>query len=335
MKSAPNPNLPKLIERFFTERLIRQRHASPHTIESYRDTFRLLLKFAQARLHIQPSNLDLRDLDAPLVSAFLDDLETCRTASVLTRNLRLTAIRSFFHFIAFEEPAYGEHIQRVLAIPSKRHDKRLVQFLTRSEIEAILAAPNRTTWVGRRDHALLLLAVQNWLRLSELIGLDRDAVITGRGAHVRCLGKGRKERCTPLTAHTITTLHAWIQESSRNSLQALFPSIRGDRLSADAVQYFLGKYTAIASTHCPSLKAKRVSPHVLRHTAAMEPLEAGVDSSIIALWLGHESVETTQVYLHAHLAIKEAALAKIKPLKGKKPDRYHPGDQLLTFLNAL
>ncbi|WP_211455435.1 tyrosine-type recombinase/integrase [Collimonas antrihumi] len=331
----PAPNLPKLIERFFTERLMRQRHVSSHTIESYRDTFRLLLKFAQARLHIPPSNLDLRDLDAPLVSAFLDDLETCRTVSVLTRNLRLTAIRSFFRFTAFEEPAYSAHIQRVLAIPSKRHDKRVVQFLTRPEIEALLAAPDRATWVGRRDHALLLLAVQTGLRLSELIGLDRDAVMFGKGAHVRCLGKGRKERCTPLTGHTIATLQIWFQEPSRNGVQTVFPSIHGDRLSADAVQYLLGKYTAIASARCPSLKTKRVSPHVLRHTAAMELLQAGVDSSIIALWLGHESVETTQVYLHAYLAIKEAALAKIKPLNGRKFDRYHPGDQLLAFLNAL
>lgn len=331
----PVPILPKLIERFFTERLMRQRHVSSPTIESYRDTFRLLLKFAQVRLHTPPSNLDLRDLDAPLVSAFLDDLETSRTVSILTRNLRLTAIRSFFRFTAFEEPAYSAHIQRVLAIPSKRHDKRLVQFLTRSEIEALLAAPDRTTWVGRRDHALLLLTVQTGLRLSELIGLDRDAIISGRGAHVRCLGKGRKERCTPLTGNTVSTMQTWLQEPSRNNAQALFPSIHGDRLSADAVQYLLGKYTAIASTRSPSLMAKRVTPHVLRHTAAMELLQAGVDSSIIALWLGHESVETTQVYLHAYLAIKEAALAKIKPLNGKRPDRYRPGDQLLAFLNAL
>lgn len=331
----PAPILPGLIERFFTERLMRQRHVSPHTIESYRDTFRLLLKFAQARLHTSPSNLDLRDLDAPLVCAFLDDLETCRTVCVLTRNLRLTAIRSFFRFAAFEEPAYSAHIQRVLAIPSKRYDKRLVQFLTRTEIEALLTAPDRTTWLGRRDHALLLLAVQTGLRLSELIGLNRDTVILGRGAHVRCIGKGRKERCTPLTGHMVATLRAWLQEPTRNSAQALFPSIHGERLSADSVQYLLSKYTAIASARCPSLKAKRVSPHVLRHTAAMELLQAGVDSSIIALWLGHESVETTQVYLHAYLATKEAALEKIKALNGKKFGRYRPGDQLLAFLNAL
>lgn len=329
------PILPALIERFFTERLMRQRHVSPHTIASYRDTFRLLLGFAQTQLHMPPSSLDLRDIDAPLISAFLEDLEKRRSVSVRTRNLRLTAIRSFFRFTAFEEPAHSAHIQRVLAIPSKRHDKGLVQFLTRPEIEALLAAPDRETWVGRRDHALLLLAVQTGLRLSELTGLDRDAVTLGRGAHVRCLGKGRKERCTPLTGHTIATLQAWLKEPSRYRAHALFPNVHGGHLSADAVQYLLSKYVAIAGARCSSLKQKRVSPHVLRHSAAMELLQAGVDCSVIALWLGHESIETTHVYLHAHLALKEMALAKIRPLNGRTPGRYRPGDQLLAFLNAL
>lgn len=331
MKCAPI--LPGLIERFFTERLIRQQNVSPHTIASYRDTFRLLFEFAQAQLHKPPSSLDLRDLDAPLISAFLEDTEKRRSAGVRTRNLRLTAIRSFFRFTAFEEPAYSAHIQRVLAMPSKRHNKKLVQFLTRPEIEALLAAPDRTTWVGRRDHTLLLLAVQTGLRLSELTGLDRDAVILGRGAHVRCLGKGRKERCTPLTRHTVAALQAWLKEP--NSANALFPNVHGGRLSADAVQYLLGKYVAIARARCSSLKQKRVSPHVLRHSAAMELLQAGVDCSVIALWLGHESVETTQVYLHAHLALKEMALAKVRPLNGRTLGRYRPCDHLLEFLNAL
>lgn len=327
--------LPALIERFFTERLMRQRHVSPHTIASYRDTFRLLFKFAQVRLRTSPSNLDLRDLDAPLIAAFLDDLETQRSTSVRTRNLRLTAIRSFFSFTAFEEPAYAAHIQRVLAIPSKRYDKKLVQFLTRTEIDALLAAPDRTTWLGRRDYALLLLAIQTGLRLSELTGLDRDSVQLGRGAHVRCLGKGRKERCTPLTTHTIATLKVWLQEPSRNGAHALFPNLRGGRLSPDSVQYLLAKYVASASAWCSSLTRKRVTPHVLRHSAAMELLQAGVDCSVIALWLGHESVETTQVYLHAHLALKEAALAKVRPLNGRSSGRYHAGDKLLEFLTAL
>ncbi len=327
--------LPALIERFFTERLMRQRHVSPHTIASYRDTFRLLFKFAQVCLRKPPSSLDLCDLDAPLIAAFLEDLETQRSVSVRTRNLRLTAIRSFFRFTAFEEPAHAAHIQRVLAIPTKRYDKRLVQFLTRTEIEALLAAPDRTTWLGRRDYALLLLAIQTGLRLSELTGLDRDSVQLGRGAHVRCLGKGRKERCTPLTAHTIATLKAWLQEPPRNGAHALFPNIIGGRLSSDSVQHLLGKYVSTASACCSSLTRKRITPHVLRHSAAMELLHAGVDCSVIALWLGHESVETTQVYLHAHLALKEAALAKVKSSNGKPLGRYRAGDRLLEFLTAL
>lgn len=330
-----SPCLPALIERFFTERLMRQRNVSPHTIASYRDTFRLLFIFAQAQLHKPPSSLELRDLDAPFISKFLNDIEKSRMASVATRNLRLTAIRSFYKFVAFEEPAHSAHIQRVLAIPSKRHDKRQVHFLTRPEIEALVAAPGRTTWIGRRDHALLLLGVQTGLRVSELTGLDRDAIILGRGAHVRCFGKGRKERCTPLTVTAADTLRTWLKEPSRRGAQALFPNVHGGRLSADAVQYLIGKYVGIAGERCPSLKQKRISPHVLRHTAAMELLQAGVDCSVIALWLGRESIETTQVYLHAHLALKEAALAKLKPYNGKTAGRFRPDDELLAFLNAL
>jgi integrase/recombinase XerD len=328
------PTLPPLVERFFTERLMRQRNASPHTVASYRDTFRLLFTFAQEQLGKAPSALDLRDIDASLISQFLDHLETKRAASVRTRNLRLTAIRSFFTFAAFEEPAHSAHIQRVLAIPSKRHDRREVQFLTRPEIEALLAAPNRATWIGRRDHALLLLGVQTGLRVSEVVGLDRDAVVLARGAHVRCLGKGRKERCTPLTSTAVATLREWLREPSRCA-QALFPSIHGGRLSVDAVQHLIGKYVAVAGERIPSLRQKQVSPHVLRHSAAMELLQAGVECCVIALWLGHESVDTTQVYLHAHPALKEAALAKLSPYDGKAADRFQPDDALLAFLDAL
>ena len=226
-------------------------------------------------------------------------------------------------------------IQRVLAIPNKRHDKRQVHFLTRPEIEAILAAPDRTTWLGRRDHALLLLAVQTGLRLSELISLDRDALHLGAGAHVRVIGKGRKERCTPLSKNARCALQAWLKEPVRRGAGALFPNMHGGRLSADSVQSLLAKYVRVATESCPSLKPKRVSPHVLRHTAAMELLQAGVDSSVIALWLGHECIETTQVYLHAHLALKEAALAKLKPYKRTKRNRFKPSDRLLDFLEAL
>ena len=325
----------ELIERFFTERLMQQKRVSPHTIASYRDTFRLLFKFAQERLHTPPAELALRQLDAALISAFLNDLETRRSISARTRNLRLTAIRSFFRFVSFEEPALSAHVQSVLAIPAKRHQRKLVHFLDRAQIEALLAAPDQTTWVGRRDHALLLLAVQTGLRLSELTSLNRDSVALGRGAYVRCLGKGRKERCTPLTRQTVRTLRSWLNEPTLNGAQALFPTIHGGRLSADAVQKLVDKHARTACRTCPSLRQKHVTPHVLRHAAAMQLLSAGVDSSVIALWLGHESVETTQVYLDAHLALKEAALAKVQPAKQKALVRYRPPDQLLSFLNAL
>jgi site-specific recombinase XerD len=333
--SKPSRNVATLIERYFTERLMRQRSVSANTIASYRDTFRLLFTFAQARLRRPPSALSLDELDAPFIGAFLTDLETKRSASAKTRNLRLTAIRSFFRFLSFEEPAYSALIQRVLAIPSKRHDKRQVHFLTRPEIEAILAVPNRTIWLGRRDHTLLLVAVQTGLRLSELTSLDRNAIHLGSGAHVRCVGKGRKERCTPLTALAQHALHAWLREPARKGATALFPSVQGGRLSADSVQSLLTKHASAAAVSCPSLASKRVSPHVLRHSAAMELLQAGVDCSVIALWLGHESIETTQTYLHAHLALKEAALAKLKPYERGKRARFQPNDRLLAFLEAL
>jgi integrase/recombinase XerD len=328
-------NVATLIERYFTERLVRQRNVSANTIASYRDTFRLLFVFAKVLLRKPPSALALDDLDAPFIGAFLEDLETKRGAGVRTRNLRLTAIRSFFRFASFEEPAYSAHIQRVLAIPSKRHDKRQVHFLTRPEVEAILAAPDRTTWLGRRDYMLLLLAAQTGLRLSELISLDRDAAHLGHGANVRCVGKGRKERCTPLTTHARVALQVWLKEPARHAATALFPNMHGGRLSADSIQSLLAKYVRVAGERCPSLTSKRVSPHVLRHSAAMELLQAGVDCSVIALWLGHESIETTQTYLHAHLALKEVALAKLEPYQRGKLTRFRPTDRLLAFLDAL
>jgi len=328
-------NLAPLVERYFTERLIRQQNVSAHTVASYRDTFRLLFKFAKERLRKDPSALSLDELDAPFIGAFLTDLEMKRGVGVTTRNLRLTAIRSFFRFVSFEEPAHSALIQRVLAIPSKRHDKREVNFLTRSEIEAVLAAPDRATWFGHRDHTFLLLATQTGLRLSELTGLRREAIHLGSGAHVRCVGKGRKERCTPLTRYAQIALQAWLKEPARRGAMTLFPNLHGGQLSADSVQSMLAKYVDVASKTCPSLASKRVSPHVLRHSTAMELLQAGVDCSVIALWLGHESIETTQTYLHAHLALKDAALAKLEPYKQCKRLRFRPEDHLLAFLEAL
>jgi site-specific recombinase XerD len=328
------PSFPALLEHFFTQRLMTQRQASPHTIASYRDTFRLLLGFAQTQLHKAPSNLALSDLDAPLIGAFLTDLEKRRGVTARTRNVRLTAIRSFFRYAAYQEPAQSAHIQRVLAIPSKRQDRPLVGFLMRPEVDALLAAPDQLTWMGRRNYALLLLAVQTGLRLSEITSLRREDVVFGTGAHVRCQGKGRKERCTPLPRQTVAVLKAWLKEPVRGNTGVLFPNVRGGRLSPDAVQYLLAKHMAVARQRCPSLKQKRVSVHVLRHTAAMELLQAGVDPCVIALWLGHESVATTQIYLDAHLALKEAALAKTTPVNGKVR-RFRASDHLLQFLSTL
>jgi site-specific recombinase XerD len=327
-------SLAPLLQRFFTQRLMQQRQASPHTISSYRDTFRQFLKFIQQRLRKPPSRLTFEEIDAPLIVAFLDELEKRQGISVRSRNLRLTAIHSFFRYAAFEVPAYSAQIQRVLAIPSKRFTRTLVQFLTRPEVDALLAAPNQLTWSGRRDHAFLLVAVQTGLRLSEMTGLKRKDLIVGSGAHLRLIGKGRKERCTPLAKSTLAVLKAWLREPQRGDGDVLFPNARGDRLSVHGVQYLLTKHRLAASRVCPSLKDKRVTVHRLRHTMAMDLLQAGVDRSVIALWLGHESVETTQIYLEATLAMKERAIEKALPPSGK-PGRYQPGDQLLGFLNSL
>jgi site-specific recombinase XerD len=327
-------SLAALLESFFTRRLMQQRQASPHTISSYRDTFRQLLKFTQQRLHKAPSQLHFEEIDAPLIMSFLDHLEKQQGVCVRSRNLRLAAIHSFFRFVAFEVPTRSAQIQRVLAIPSKRFTRTLVQFLARTEVDALLAAPDQRTWSGRRDHALILLAVQTGLRLSEVTGLRREDIILGTGAHVRVIGKGRKERCTPISRTTLAVLKAWLRDPQRGDGRLLFPSARGERLSVHGVQYALDKHRMTAAKVCPSLKHKRVTIHRLRHTMAMDLLQAGVDRSVIALWLGHESVETTQIYLEATLAMKEKALAKTSAPQGRSA-RFKPGDRLLAFLNNL
>ena len=327
-------SLAPLLERFFTQRLMQQRQASPHTISSYRDTFRQFLTFVQQRLHTPPSRLSFEAIEAPLIVAFLDDLEQQHGVSVRSRNLRLTALHSFFRYAAFEAPAHSAQIQRVLAIPSKRFTRTLVQFLTRAEVEALLAAPDQRTWSGRRDHTFFLVAVQTGLRVSEMTGLTREDLVLGTGAHVRVIGKGRKERCTPLARSTLAVVKAWLREPPRSGSPVLFPSATGARLSVHGVQYLLNKHRLTAATVCPSLTHKRVTVHRLRHTMAMDLLQAGVDRAVIALWLGHESVETTQIYLEATLAMKEQALAKATPPIGRAA-RYQPGDQLLGFLNNL
>jgi integrase/recombinase XerD len=327
-------SLAPLLEAFFSERLQRQRRASPHTIAAYRDAFRLLLSFAEKRLAKAPSCLLLTDIDASLVAAFLDHLEAERRNTPRTRNARLAAIRSFFRFVAPREPAHSALIQRVLAMPQKRFDRDLISYLTSLEIDALLAAPARITWLGRRDHLLLLLAVQTGLRVSEITSLRVEDLSLGVGPHVRCRGKGRKERCTPLTQSAVVLLRAWVAENRMNPSDVVFSSQRRASLSRDAVERLVAKHAAVAARHCPSLVRKHVTPHVLRHSTAIGLLQAGVDRAMIALWLGHESVETTQIYLEADLAMKERALALTAPLR-IGPRRFRPPDSLLAFLEGL
>jgi integrase/recombinase XerD len=298
------------LQAFFTDRLARQKNASPHTIAAYRDTLRLLLGFAWQRTGTPPSRLGIDDLDAPLIAAFLDHLQDERGNSARSRNARLAAIHSLFSFAALRHPEHAETIGRVLAIPPKRFTRAVVSYLTDQEAGALLAAPDTSRRIGRRDHALLAVATQTGLRVSELTGLRCQDVNLGRGAHLSCTGKGRKQRCTPLTSQTVTILRAWLRERRGQPADPLFPTSRGRALSRDAVALLISRHAAKASQSCPSLQAKTITPHTLRHTAAMRLLHAGVDTSVIALWLGHEKTDTVQIYLHADLSLKERALAR-------------------------
>jgi integrase/recombinase XerD len=322
------------LQAFFTDRLLTQRQASPRTVAAYRDTLRLLLDFAQQRTATAPCRLDLADLDAELIAAFLTHLEHGRGNSVRTRNARLAAIHSLFRFAALQHPEHADLIARVLAIPAKRYDHALICFLTPTEVDALLAAPDRLTWLGRRDHALLVLAIQSGLRVSELTSLTIADLHLGDGRHVRCHGKGRKERATPLTRQTVAVLRAWMRERSGAATDPVFPTRQGHPLSSDAIQWLLAKHTRAAADGCPSLRPKHVSPHVLRHTCAVNLLRGGVDIATIALWLGHADIRATQTYLHADLALKERALARTKP-PHTAPGRYLPSDTLLAFLEQL
>jgi integrase/recombinase XerD len=322
------------LQAFFTQRLIEQRNASPHTVAAYRDTLRLLLRFAQDRIGKTPSTLDLDDLDAPLINAFLNHLEQQRRNSERTRNARLATIHSLFRFAALRHPEHAALIQRVLAIPPKRFERTVVAFLTPTEVDALLDAPDRARWIGRRDHALLLLAVQTGLRVGELAALVNHDIHPNPGAHVRCVGKGRKHRCTPLTTQVLTVLRAWQAERGGQPRDPLFPTSRGRALSRDAIALIVARHTHTAQQTCPTLAAKTISPHVLRHTAAMRLLHAGVDTSTIALWLGHERAETAQIYVHADQTLKERALARTTP-PDTAPGRYRPPDALLAFLEQL
>lgn len=329
-----NPNFPALLQRFFTDRLRAQLGASPHTVACYRDAFRLLLAFATERVGRAPSQIRFKDLDIALLGAFLDHLETDRGSSIKTRNIRLTALRAFFRYVAFTEPECALHCQRVLSIPTKRHERCPVEFLSEEETIALLAAPDTTTWIGRRDRTLLLVCVETGLRNSEIRTLRRVDVELGAGANVRCAGKGRKTRCTPLRQDVATTLEAWLNERAGGPEDPVFPSSRGGLLSPDALQRLVARHTATASAACPSLAGRRITPHSLRHTTAMGLLRRGVDHTVIALWLGHESTQTTQIYLHADMRLKEDALAHAEPT-GEAPARYQPTDDLLAFLATL
>jgi integrase/recombinase XerD len=326
--------LAPVLEGFFTDRLARQRNASPHTVAAYRDTLRLLVGFARTRTGKPPSRLDLADLDAPLIGAFLDHLEHERHNSVRTRNARLAAIHSMYAYAELRHPEHAALIARVLAIPTKRHDQAIVNFLTPAEVDALLAAPDPASWHGQRDYTLLQLAVQTGLRVSELTTLRRIDVSLGVGAHVRCRGKGRKERITPLTSQSVNTLHAWLARQPGLPDAPLFPTSRGGPLTRDAVEKLVTKHVTTATASCPSLGHKRISPHTLRHTTAMQLLRAGVDTTVIALWLGHEQIQTTAIYLHADLTIKERALARLAAPTTPQ-GRYRPPDSLLAFLDAL
>jgi site-specific recombinase XerD len=322
------------LQAYFTDRLLRQRQASPHTITAYRRAWRLLVVYAAAQTGKAPSILDIGDLDATLIAGFLDHLEAVRHNTVRTRNARLAAIHSLFAYAALEHPEHADDIARVLAIPAKKFDSTLITHLAEPEITALLAAPDPGTWTGRRDHALLLVAVTTGLRASELTGLTCSDVHLGAAAHVACHGKGRKDRITPLTGDTVAVLAAWMTERDRLPGDRLFCTRRGTALSLDAIEARVRQHAAKAALTCPSLAAKTTTPHVLRHSTAMRLLHAGIDTSVIALWLGHESIQTTLIYLRADLELKQRALDRTTP-PGGKPGRYQPPDQLLAFLDSL
>jgi site-specific recombinase XerD len=322
------------LQAFFTDRLIGQRAASPNTIAAYRHSFRLLLSFASDRLGTPPSKLDIAMLDAPLIAAFLDHLEHDRHNTTATRNNRLAAIHSLFTYLALHHPEHAAGIQRVLAIPQKRTARTPVTYLTEPEVDALLAAPDKNTWTGRRDHAMFALTIQTGLRISELTALDCQDITLGTGANVHSIGKGRKTRRTPLIPTIRTILKAWLSERAGAPDDPLFPTSTGARLSRDAIEHRLAHHLQTAASNCPSIKAKHITMHTLRHTAAMRLLLAGNDIVVIALWLGHEQITTTQIYLHADMTHKQEAIDRTQPINAK-PGRYQPTDTLLAFLQAL
>ena len=322
------------LQSYFTERLIGQRRASPNTIAGYRDTVRLLLGFAAEKTGKRPCDLDVADVDAPLVASFLEHLESDRSNAVATRNNRLAAVHSLFGWAALRHPEHAASIQRVLAIPPKRVERNLVTFLNEEEVDALVGACRRDTWTGRRDHAMIVLFIQTGLRISELASLACADVTLGTGAHVSCIGKGRKLRQTPLVPVTIGVLKTWLAERGGSPPDPLFPTSKGRPLSRDAIERRLSLYVTRAVTTCPSIGSKHVTAHTLRHTCAMSLLRSGVPIEVIALWLGHEQVATANIYLHADMSMKERAIERVRP-PNTTPGRYRPSDPLLAFLEAL
>ena len=329
-----NTDFARLLAKYFTSWLIGQRQVSPHTVASYRDTFRLLALYAKNVLKISPQDLTFDDLDVEFLVEFLNHLEHQRGNCARSRNARLAAIRAFFRYVALQEPRYAMLAQQVLSMPSKRHDRKSVNFLDYDQIEALLQATDPNTRIGRRDHCLLLIAVQTGMRASEIIALRRQDIHMDSGAHARCFGKGRKTRCVPLRKDSLTALKEWFQECAGEPSDPVFLNQRGRALTHDSLDYLLKKNLAVARDKCPALRDKRVTPHTLRHTAAMELLRNGVDRATIALWLGHEQIETTYIYLHADLKLKEQAMARTTP-SGTPIGKYQPEDAVLAYLNNL
>jgi site-specific recombinase XerD len=322
------------LQAFFADYLCHQKRLSPQTIVSCRDTFRLWLTFLKDQTGIEPSALRLADLDAPAVLDFLHYLEDQRGNSVRSRNIRLSAIRSFFRLVALRDPDSIGIVTRVLAIPSKREDKKLIGYLTRTEIQALLAAPDTSKWSGRRDQALLLTMYNSGARVSEITALKRDQICFGVSSFIQLTGKGRKERTVPLWSETARVLKAWFEELGDDARSIAFPNARGKPLTREGVDYLLKQAIQRAIPECPSLATKKITPHTVRHATAMHLLQAGIDIATIALWLGHESIETTHVYLQADLAMQEKSLEKLDPIAGEW-QRFQADDPLLTVLNSL
>lgn len=332
--STPLPDLGTLLQRFFVEYLVNQRRASPRTIAAYRDTFGLLLRFLVVELGKQSAALSLADLSAPRVLAFLAHLEAERHNCVRSRNARLAAIRAFMGYVGLREPAMLASTAPVLAIPMKRFERPLVGFLSREHVEALLAAPDPSTWSGRRDRIMFATLYNTGARVSELIGMRIADLALAPAAVIRIRGKGRKERCVPLWRRTARQLRDWLQHLPHSPEQVLFPNRAGGALTRTSVAERLKLAAAAAAERYPELARQRVSPHVVRHSTAMHLLQSGVDITVIALWLGHESPVTTHTYIEADLAMKEQALKALHPPKGA-PTRYRAPDRVLAFLQAL